>query len=193
MDLSYFVQGYILGFSVATTIGVSGVLCLQNFMTGRVPVALISVLAAAIADATCAILVVLGLGVAQEFLVEYRIAFSIMTGLFLCGLGIHKILNAVKLEPMYKENITAFHALFSILFLAIIDPVSIMDFMSFCMGLTFDFSVTRNAVQFVLGLFSGSFTWWSFLCMILLCFCLEFDHMNSIFYISISYFIFFLK
>lgn len=170
MDMSYFVQGYFLGFSVATTIGVSGVLCLQNMMTGRVSVALASTLAAAMADATCAMLVVFGLQAGQDFLLAHKSIITMITGLFLCGLGIHKILDTVQFDPLRKESTQVLYAFFSVFFLATIDPVSILDFMALCMGLTLDFSVTRHAVQFVLGLFTGSLTWWSLLCVILLYF-----------------------
>lgn len=168
--MSYFVQGYFLGFSVATTIGISGVLCLQNMMTGRVSVALASVLAAAMADATCAMLVVFGLQAGQQFLLAHQSMFGVITGLFLCGLGIHKVVSALKLEPMHAENTKVLSAFFSIFFLAIVDPVTIMDFMALCMGLTLDFSVMRHAMQFVFGLFTGSLTWWSLLCVLLLYF-----------------------
>ena len=170
MNVSYFVQGYALGFSVATTIGVSGVLCLQNMMTGRVSVACVSVLAAAMADATCAMLVVFGLQVAQNFLLTYKIAFSIMTGLFLCGLGIHKFFDSLTFDPLQKQNTQLLQVFFSVFFLAVVDPVSILDFMALTMGLTLDFSVTRHAIQFVVGLFLGSLTWWGFLCVALLYF-----------------------
>ncbi|MBP6892590.1 hypothetical protein KBB68_03350 [Candidatus Babeliales bacterium] len=170
MDFSYFIQGYFLGFSVATTIGISGVLCLQNMMTGRVSVALISVLAAAMADASCAMSVVFGLQAGQQFLLAHQSIFGVITGLFLCGLGISKVVGALKFEPMHQENTKIVSAFFSIFFLAIVDPVTIMDFMALCMGLTLDFSVTRHAVQFVVGLFSGSLTWWSLLCCVLLYF-----------------------
>ncbi len=170
MDMSYAAQGYVLGFSVATTIGVSGVLCLQNIMTGRVSVALASVFAAAFADACCALLVVFGLQAGQQFLLQYQSILSIMTGLFLCGLGIRKIFESVQFDPLHKENTKILHAFLSVFFLAVVDPVSILDFMALCMGLTLDFSVTRHAVQFVLGLFAGSLTWWGLLCVVLLCF-----------------------
>lgn len=170
MDMSYTLQGYLLGFSVATTIGVSGVLCLQNMMAGRVAVALASTLAAAMADATCAMLVVFGLQAGQNFLLAHQSIFTVITGLFLCGLGIHKILDTMQFDPLHKENTKILYAFFSVFFLATIDPVSIFDFMALCMGLTLDFSVTRHAVAFVVGLFAGSLTWWGSLCVLLLYF-----------------------
>ena len=130
MDYSYVVQGYILGFSVATTIGVSGVLCLQNMMTGRVSVALSSVFAAALADMICAMLVIFGLQSAQEFLLAYKTTLSIVAGLFLCGLGLHKVMSPVVLHSGHKQSGSALVAFFSIFFLAIIDPVSVLDFIA---------------------------------------------------------------
>ncbi len=170
LEYSYLIQGYILGFSVATTIGISGVLCLQNMMTGRISVALSSVLAVSLADMACAMLVVFGLQSGQEILIAYKTIFTILTGIFLCGLGLHKMMSKLVLHSGHKESGNALIAFGTIFFLAMVDPVSILDFMALCMGLTLDFSVLKNAFEFVLGLFLGSLTWWLGLCSLILFF-----------------------
>jgi arginine exporter protein ArgO len=170
MDYSYFVQGYILGISVASTIGISGVLCLQNIMTGQVSIALASAAAASLADMSCAMLVVFGLKAGQDFLLAYKNIFEYLTGAFLCFLGASKLLSKVVLQSGHRESRSVIVAFCSVFFLALVDPVSILDFMALCMGLTLDFSVILNAVHFTLGLLIGSATWWFGICGLLLFF-----------------------
>lgn len=170
MNYSYIIQGFLIGFSVATSIGISGVLCLQNIMTGRVRIALASVFAAACADVTCASVVVFGLSALQFFLMKYHTVFSIVTGVFLCLLGLYRIFNVTALHQSHKESQSAWHAFFAVFFLGVVDPVSVMDFAALSLGLTFDFALFAHAAQFLMGLFWGSLFWWSSLFLILLYF-----------------------
>lgn len=170
MQYSYLIQGYILGITVASTIGVSGVLCLQNMMTGRISIALSSALAASLADMACAMLVVFGLQSGQNILIAYKTVFHVVTGIFLCGLGLSKLLSKVVLHAEHKESRSVFIAFWAVFFLSVVDPVSILDFMALCMGLTLEFLVIRHAAVFVLGLLAGSATWWFGLCGLLLYF-----------------------
>lgn len=170
MHIPYLVEGYILGFSVATTIGVSGVLSLQNMATGRITVSLSAALASALADMTCGMLVVFGLTQAQDFLTHNQSLLAVIAGLLLCSFGIRTIFNQISLDSGHSESRAALHAFISIFFLAIVDPVSIIDFMALCLGLTIDFSLPKNAVSFITGLFLGSATWWFSLCGLLLYF-----------------------
>ena len=170
MEFSYVIQGYIIGFSVATTIGISGVLALQNMMTGRILVGLASAIAACLADAICAILVVFGLQAGQDVLLSYKTTLAVIAGVFLCGLGLRKIFGTVVLHSGHKQSGDVATAFGSVFFLALVDPVSIIDFMALCMGLTLDFSVVKHAIGFVLGLLAGSASWWLSICSLLFCF-----------------------
>lgn len=170
MESSFFVQGYVIGFSIATTIGVSGILCLQNMMTGRVRIALASVFAAALADMLFAGLITFGLGSVQQFLLTYQAYFSVVAGLTLCGLGLQKIFQSFAMQRVHVESTNVLQAFFSVFFLAFFDPVSLLDFAALFMGLTLDFSVVANAIAFVLGLGCGSLTWWLALCCVILYF-----------------------
>lgn len=170
MDYSYFIQGYILGISVASTIGISGILCLQNMMTGRISMGISSALAASLADMSCAMLVVFGLRSGQAIFLAYKTLFHVVTGIFLCCLGVSKLMSKMVWHSGHRESGGVLVAFFSVFFLSVVDPISILDFIGLCMGLTLDFSIVRNAATFVLGLFVGSATWWLGLCAMLLYF-----------------------
>lgn len=168
MDYVYLLQGYILGISVAATIGVSGVLVLQNMMTGQLSIGMASTFAAALADTTCGAIVVFGLQAVQSVIVAYKSVLTVVTGLFLCALGLGKLFEKIVISHDYASSTHVLSAFGAVYFLAIVDPVSIMDFTALCMGLTFDFSVLKNVYQFILGLFLGSATWWGVLCCLIM-------------------------
>lgn len=170
MDYAYLAQGYILGITVASTIGISGILCLQNMMSGRILIGLSSALAASLADMSCGVLVIFGLKGGQEILMAYQTVFHIIAGIFLCFLGLNKLFSKVVFQAEHKTSRNAVIAFGSVFFLSLVDPVSIVDFMGLCIGLTLEFCVTANVAAFIFGLFIGSATWWFSLCGLLLYF-----------------------
>lgn len=166
MGVAYFTQGMILGLSVASTIGVSGVLCLQNMMSGNTRIALASALASALADMTCGIIVVFGMKALQSTLIFYGWYLQAFVGLFLCGLGLRKIFAKVVMTVHHEPSPHTLAAFGSIYFLSIVDPVSMVDFLALCLGLTLEFSVVYHAIRFIVGLFVGSAAWWLSLCFL---------------------------
>jgi len=170
LNIAYFLQGYVFGFSVATTIGISGVLTLQNMMTGRFIVGFASALASASGDMLCGLFVVFGLQTVQSVVMAYRSLATTIAGLFLCFLGIQKLFSKVVLDVHQSENRQFIRAFLSVLFLSLLDPVSILDFMAICLALTLDFSIVNDCIYFTVGLFLGSATWWFSLFVIILYF-----------------------
>lgn len=161
MNLQHFIEGYVIGFSVGTTIGVSGILCLQNMMTGQISLGLSSVLAAALADMTCGTLALFGLGFLQEYLLPYKVGLTIGIGLVLCFMGITRIFGKIDFNVQHIASTHIFAALSRVYFLGLIDPVSVLDFLALSFSLTLDFSIKQNMYQFIGGIFLGSLTWWS--------------------------------
>jgi len=166
MDISYFTQGLILGFSVATTIGVSGILCLENMMSGNTKIAVTSAFASALADMTGGIIVIFGMKALQNILMTYQWYLQGFVGVFLCGLGLRKMYAKFVMQQVHEQSRHAWAAFGTIYFLSIIDPVSMLDFLALCLGLTLEFSVVYQAIRFVVGLFFGSAIWWFSLCFL---------------------------
>lgn len=163
MDLQHLLEGYILGFSVATTVGVSGVLCLQNMMTGQLSLGIASVFATAFADMSCGAIVALGLDFLHPFLAAYKSHLILFVGIFLCFMGIKKIFEKTEFVPIHKTSPHVLAAFGSVYFLSIVDPVSIADFATLLLGLSLDFSLVHKVFQFLIGLFLGSLSWWLFI------------------------------
>ena len=168
MQFSLLIQGYFLGISVAMTIGISGVLCLRNMMTGIPRVAISSALAQSLADAFCAMIVVFGLQQAQDLLLSYKATMLIVAGITLCFLGIVQLFETVSLKQHHATTNQAVNAFFSVFFLALIDPVTILDFMALTIGFSLDFGFLKDTIGFLVGIFLGSATWWFAWCCILL-------------------------
>ncbi len=168
MEIQYLLEGYLIGFSVGTTIGVSGILCLQNMMTGQKPLGIFSVFAAALADMTCGILAIFGLNFLQAYLVPYKIGLSIGIGLLLCFIGIKRIFEKIDFNIHHMPSVDVVAALGKVYFLGLIDPVSILDFLAISFSLTLDFSIRHKAYQFILGIFLGSFSWWAIVLLLVL-------------------------
>jgi len=160
MYLQHLFEGYVIGFSVGTTIGVSGLLALQNMMTGQISVGLASVFATACADMTCGALVFFGLQTVESFLITYKTNLSILAGVLLCLMGFKKLFSKVDLVSIHTASGHLWAAFGSIYFLSLIDPVSILDFMTLCLGLTVDFSIVHSIYLFIIGIFLGSLSWW---------------------------------
>jgi len=170
MHLEHFLEGYILGISVGTSIGISGILCLQNMMTGRASLGLVSVFAAALADMSCSILALFGMQFLENFFMSYQRGLSITAGILLCLLGLNKLFGRISFVPTHQPSHRLLAAFGSIYFLGIIDPVSVLDFVALSLGLVLDFSVTYNVIQFIVGIFLGSFSWWITLFLIIFMF-----------------------
>ncbi len=160
MNIQQFLQGCIIGFSVGTTIGVSGMLCLQNMMTRQISLGIASVFAIALADMSCAALLVFGLSFIQSFLTEYTTILGIIAGILLIILGLKRLMSKIKLSSQHEPSSHIYAAFASVYFLSMIDPVTILDFMTLYLGLTINFSKISQEVEFVLGVFLGSLSWW---------------------------------
>ena len=168
MDLQHLFEGYVIGFSVGTTIGVSGLLALQNMMTGQISIGLASVLATALADMTCGSIVFFGLQTVETFLVTYKTVLSVMAGILLCAMGLKKLFSKIDFVSVHSASGHVWAAFGSVYFLSLIDPVSIIDFMTLCLGLTVDFSAVHTIYQFIAGIFLGSLSWWLFVYLLVL-------------------------
>lgn len=168
MNLEHFLQGYLIGISVGTTVGISGVLCIKNIMSGKIKLGIASVVAAAIADMSSSAIALFGLTFLQSFLMPYKTGLSIATGLLLCFIGIKRMFGTVSIDGEQVASAYVSAAFFKVFFLGLVDPVTILDFLAISFGLTLDFSILQKFYQFIAGIFLGSLTWWSSLLILVL-------------------------
>jgi threonine/homoserine/homoserine lactone efflux protein len=83
-----FVQGAVLGFSIAVPVGPIGVLCIRRSIAEGALVGFVCGLGAATADAIYGAIGAAGLTIVSDLVVRLQSGLSLLGGLFLCYLGL---------------------------------------------------------------------------------------------------------
>ena len=165
MDLSFFLRGLVVGFSIAAPVGPIGVLCIRRTLAEGRASGLVSGLGAATADAIYGCIAGFGLAFVSDFLISQRDWFRIVGGGFLCFLGVRTFLS----KP--AENVSSAKgnglpgSYVSTFFLTITNPMTILSFAAIFAGLGIGDAGGGyvSAAVLVLGVFVGSALWWFFL------------------------------
>jgi threonine/homoserine/homoserine lactone efflux protein len=164
MDLSLFLRGLIIGFSIAAPVGPIGVLCIRRTLVhGRIT-GFVSGLGAASADALYGAVAGFGLTIVSSFLVDQQSLLRIVGGVFLCYLGI-KTLRARPSDHAAETrsmNGGLGGAYVSTLLLTLTNPATILSFAAIFAGVGIAESGegVGSALTLVAGVFCGSAAWW---------------------------------
>ena len=162
MEISYFLKGIILGFSIAAPVGPIGILCIRRTLQfGRFS-GLFSGLGAAFADVLYALVAAFGLTFISNFLVAGQFWLQLIGGGFLLYLG-WKTFFAKPNDSSRKTSHTTFlNDFISTFFLTLTYPMTVLSFLVIFAGLGIA-SVEgsyQQASVLVLGVFLGSAAWW---------------------------------
>lgn len=166
MDVSFLVQGIVIGFSIAAPVGPIGVLCIRRTLAEGRLAGLVSGLGAASADAVYGLIAAFGLTFVSSLLVSERVWLRLIGGIFLCYLGFKTFLTKPAQEAAKAKSYGLFGAYASTFFLTLTNPLTILSFATIFAGLDIaskDDSYVAAGVL-VLGVFLGSALWWLFLC-----------------------------
>jgi threonine/homoserine/homoserine lactone efflux protein len=156
-----FLQGFLLGLSIAAPVGPIGVLCIRRTLAEGRAVGLASGLGAATADAAYGAVAGFGLTAISAALVGQRFWFSLLGGLFLCYLGIRTLLTQPAHESASVQGRGLVGAYTSTLFLTLTNPTTILSFVAIFAGLGLGAQGDYVAAGIlVLGVFLGSGLWW---------------------------------
>ena len=162
MEISFFLKGVILGFSIAAPVGPIGVLCIRRTLEfGRFS-GLFSGLGAAIADVIYAIIAAFGLAFISNFLVAGLFWFRLIGGGFLLYLGWKTFFAKTSDKNMGISHTTLFNDFISTFFFTLTNPLTILSFLAIFSGIGFS-SAKENYLQastLVVGVFLGSAGWW---------------------------------
>jgi threonine/homoserine/homoserine lactone efflux protein len=162
--MDFFIQGVVLGFSIAAPVGPIGVLCIRRTLAHGMLTGLISGLGAATADAIYGLIAVFGVSVVSVILLDYQTYLHCVGGLFLLYIG-YKTFKAMPVvaEITGKANNAGFlKAYVSTLLLTITNPLTILSFAAIFTGL----GVGAKGVPYISayflvgGVFIGSMLWW---------------------------------
>ncbi len=162
MSLKFLLRGAIIGISIAAPVGPIGILCIRrSFIYGRL-VGFISGLGAATADAIYGCIAGFGLTFISHILIEQKIWVRLVGGVFLFYLGIRTFFTKPADEAAVLRFDTLSGSYFSTFFLTLTNPMTIIFFTAIFTGLGV---VAKrgdylSASLIVLGVFTGSASWW---------------------------------
>ncbi|MDO8942602.1 MAG: LysE family transporter, partial [Desulfobacterales bacterium] len=162
MSVSLFLQGLIIGFSIAAPVGPIGILCIRRTLAEGRAAGFFSGMGAATADALYGCVAGFGLTVVSAFLIEQRFWLQVIGGIFLCYLGARTLRAqpATEAAPAGGNGLLASYV--STFFLTITNPMTILYFAALVAGLGLaatgaDYSTAGILVS---GVVAGSALWW---------------------------------
>jgi threonine/homoserine/homoserine lactone efflux protein len=163
MDISFFIKGFILGFSIAVPVGPIGALCIRRTLAEGRLVGLVSGLGAATADGIYGAIAGFGLTVISDVLVSQQGWFKLIGGFFLLYLGTKVFLSQPATEAAPVSGRGLLGAYTSTLILTLTNPATIISFVLIFSSLGLNTSANGDfstALLLVLGVPLGSALWW---------------------------------
>lgn len=162
MDVSLFLRGLVIGFSIAAPVGPIGVLCIRRTLAEGQVYGLVSGLGAATADAVYGCVAAFGLTFISSFLIGQKLWLSLIGGLFLLYLGIRTLLSKPAEDAAKAEGKGLLGAYASTFLLTLTNPMTILSFVAIfaALGLGNASGSYASALVLVLGVFCGSALWW---------------------------------
>jgi len=166
MDASLFVQGIIIGLTLAAPVGPLALICIQRTVTeGRLH-GIFSGIGVATADSFYAAVTFLGLTVISGLIIAQQYLFRFLAGVVLILIGIRVFLSIPSAISAKTEHETYLKDYLSMVALAIANPLTLVFFLVILPG--YDVVIHGvsflSAAEFVAGVFFGSTVWWIVLC-----------------------------
>ncbi|HEY0752746.1 MAG TPA: LysE family transporter [Ktedonobacteraceae bacterium] len=162
MDVSLFLRGLLIGFSIAAVIGPIGMLCIQrSLQRGFVP-GLVTGMGAATADGIYGGVAAFGLTVVSTFLVGQQTWIRLVGGLFLLYLGSRVFLTRPAQQAARAGGSSLLGLYASTLLLTLTNPLTILSFATIFAGIGVGLGGHNSltAALVTLGVFLGSTCWW---------------------------------
>jgi threonine/homoserine/homoserine lactone efflux protein len=166
MDLGLFIQGIIIGLTLAVPVGPISLVCIHRTVAGGRLHGIISGLGVATADSLYAAVAFLGLTAISGLIIGHQTLFRLLAGIALILVGIQvfrSIPVAVRDDANSESYIRDYLSLFAI---AAANPLTIIFFITILpgFGVVAQGATLIAAVPFVAGILIGSTVWWIILC-----------------------------
>jgi threonine/homoserine/homoserine lactone efflux protein len=161
-----FLQGLVIGFSVAAPVGPIGLLCIRRSIADGRLTGFVSGLGAATADALCGGIAAVGLTAVTNLLLAHQTWLQLGGGVFLIWVGVATLrAPAPQRAAVARESKNLLAAWASTLVLTLANPVTILSFLGIFAGLGLGSTTSGSlaACWLVTGVFLGSAAWWLFL------------------------------
>jgi threonine/homoserine/homoserine lactone efflux protein len=166
MDANLFIQGIIIGLTLAVPVGPISLLCIQRSVADGPLHGIISGIGVASADSFYAAVSFLGLTIISGVIIAHQYLFRFVAGIVLILIGIRIFLSVPAVVSTQTGHETYLKDYLSMVAIAIANPMTLVFFLVVVPG--FGIVIQGNsilaALEFVAGVFCGSTVWWILLC-----------------------------
>jgi threonine/homoserine/homoserine lactone efflux protein len=166
MDYGLFIQGIIVGLTLAVPVGPISLVCIQRTVAGGRLHGIISGLGVATADSFYAAVAFLGLTSVSGLIIGHQSLFRLLAGIVLILVGI-QVFRSVPARVSEGDGQKPYlQDYLSLLAIAAANPLTIIFFITILpgFGVVAQGTTVIAAVPFVAGIFLGSSVWWIILC-----------------------------
>lgn len=166
MDTSLFIQGMIIGLTLAVPVGPIALLCLQRAVTDGRLHGIVSGIGVATADSFYAAVTFFGLTVISGFIIANQFSLRLAAGVVLILVGVRIFLSIPAQMGVKTEHETYLKDYLSMVAITIANPLTLIFFIAILpgFGVVFHENSVLSASEFVGGVFLGSMLWWIILC-----------------------------
>lgn len=166
MIITLFIKGFLIGFSIAATVGPIAVLCINRTLHDGWKLGFATGFGAASADCIYGIVAGFGLTFISNFLLSFAVWVKVVGGIFLIYLGWKTLTKRPpKQLTISHAQVSLFRAYFTTFFLTLTNPMTILSFMAIFAGLGIG-STNRNYFEasfLIFGIVLGSLLGQSYL------------------------------
>jgi threonine/homoserine/homoserine lactone efflux protein len=166
MDYGLFIQGMIVGLTLAVPVGPISLVCIHRTVASGRLHGIFSGMGVATSDSFYAAVAFLGLTVVSGLIIDHQAAFRLVAGvaLILVGIQVFRSIPAVVTEGADPDSYLKDYL--SLLAIAAANPLTIIYFITILpgFGIVAHGTTLIAAVPFVAGVFLGSAVWWIILC-----------------------------
>ncbi len=161
IDLSFFLKGMILGFSIAAPVGPVGILCIRRTLEFGKLSGFFSGLGAAVADTFYACIAAFGLAFISNLLVAEQFWLRLVGGLFLICVGLKTFFAKVNDKTKKVSHKSILNDFISTFLLTLSNLMNIVVFLAVfaALGLSTVDNTYFEAGSLVLGVFLGASIW----------------------------------
>lgn len=166
MDFSLFVQGILIGLTLAVPVGPIALLCIQRTITDGRLHGIFSGIGVATADTFYAAITVLGLTFISGVIIAQQFLFRFLAGTVLILIGIRVFMSVPTGISTKTGHETYLKDYLSMVAIAIANPLTLIFFLIMLpgFGIVIHGTAFFSAAEFIFGVFFGSTVWWIILC-----------------------------
>jgi threonine/homoserine/homoserine lactone efflux protein len=163
---SLFIQGIIIGLTLAVPVGPISLLCIQRSIADGRLHGIVSGIGVASSDSFYAAVSFLGLTIISGLIMTHQYLFRFLAGLVLIFVGIRVFLSILPATSPQTGHETYLKDFLSMAAIAIANPLTLLFFLVIVpgFGVVIHGDSFLSAVEFVAGVFFGSVVWWILLC-----------------------------